>query len=198
MQPALINAGTEREKSIRKINFLRLVPGDSVKITTSGGGGYGDPLERDPDRVRADVELGYVSREQARDAYGVIIAPSGQLDGALTQQQRKKLKQKQKPSTGMFSLGEARERYDASWTPEGRKALSEILEALPILVRYRIKNEFHNRLFSAAREQPITADEITQCWTDLRPNFYPERYLADQFLPGRQVKAGSPEAISKP
>jgi N-methylhydantoinase B/oxoprolinase/acetone carboxylase alpha subunit len=39
----------------------------------SSGGGYGDPLERDPDRVLNDVEDGIVSREEAREIYGVVI-----------------------------------------------------------------------------------------------------------------------------
>ena len=35
-----------------------------------GGGGFGDPAERNPDAVRADVENGYVSAEQAKENYG--------------------------------------------------------------------------------------------------------------------------------
>lgn len=40
----------------------------------SGGGGFGDPLERDPVRVRDDVELGSVSPQAAREVYGVVLA----------------------------------------------------------------------------------------------------------------------------
>ena len=40
---------------------------------TSGGGGYGDPLKRDPDLVRKDVLDGYVSRKAGEDEYGVIL-----------------------------------------------------------------------------------------------------------------------------
>ena len=38
---------------------------------SSGGGGYGPPRERDPDRVRRDVAEGWISPERARDVYGV-------------------------------------------------------------------------------------------------------------------------------
>ena len=48
---------------------------------------------------------------------------------------------------------------------------------------YRIKNEFHKALYNETRDKPITREEIAQCWDDLRPRFYPERYLADQFRP---------------
>jgi hypothetical protein len=50
-------------------------------------------------------------------------------------------------------------------------------------VRYRIKNEIHFRLFKSERSDVITPEEIERCWAELRPIFYPERYLAEQFLP---------------
>jgi N-methylhydantoinase B len=45
--------------------------GDTVLVQTNGGGGYGDPLRRDPDRVRQDVRNGYVSAAAAVRSYGV-------------------------------------------------------------------------------------------------------------------------------
>jgi N-methylhydantoinase B len=39
----------------------------------SGGGGYGSPLDRDPEMVRADVLEGWVSIEKARQIYGVVL-----------------------------------------------------------------------------------------------------------------------------
>ncbi len=49
--------------------------GTSVVVCTAGGGGWGDPLERDPERVRFDVVEGLVSLESARNDYGVAIDP---------------------------------------------------------------------------------------------------------------------------
>jgi N-methylhydantoinase B len=49
--------------------------GDSVTIRGGGGGGYGDPIERDAAKVREDVYQGYVSQAAARDTYGVVIDP---------------------------------------------------------------------------------------------------------------------------
>lgn len=48
--------------------------GDVIVLQSAGGGGYGDPLERDPARVLEDVEEGYVSLDAARGLYGVVIA----------------------------------------------------------------------------------------------------------------------------
>jgi len=51
----------------------RTEPGSMSRYITNGGGGWGNPLERAPDRVISDVRNGYVSVEHARDAYGVVI-----------------------------------------------------------------------------------------------------------------------------
>ncbi|MDR7468130.1 MAG: hydantoinase B/oxoprolinase family protein [Armatimonadota bacterium] len=52
---------------------LEFRPGDVCVIRVPGGGGYGPPREREPDRVRRDVALGYVSRRAAREVYGVEV-----------------------------------------------------------------------------------------------------------------------------
>ena len=53
---------------------LDLVPGDIISVRTCGGGGYGPPEEREPERVLRDVLEGKVSTERARDIYRVAIA----------------------------------------------------------------------------------------------------------------------------
>ncbi len=55
--------------------LTQLKPGDVVIIDAAGGGGYGDPLERDPEMVERDVLEGYVTLERAREDYGVVINP---------------------------------------------------------------------------------------------------------------------------
>ena len=62
-----------------------LNPGDRVRFALSGGGGYGDPRERDPARVLDDVREGRVTIEGARNDYGVVIdAVTGAIDLAAT------------------------------------------------------------------------------------------------------------------
>jgi 5-oxoprolinase (ATP-hydrolysing)/N-methylhydantoinase A len=58
-------------------NPVTLQPGDELLIETAGGGGVGDPLEREPERVLEDVLQGYVSVTAARDIYGVVVDPAG-------------------------------------------------------------------------------------------------------------------------
>jgi N-methylhydantoinase B len=59
---------------------LEIQPGERVVSLTSGGGGYGDPLDRDPALVAHDVAEGWVSPQRAADVYGVVLAADA--DGA--------------------------------------------------------------------------------------------------------------------
>jgi N-methylhydantoinase B len=73
--------------------LTQLKPGDVVTIDAAGGGGYGNPLEREPERVERDVMEGYVSLEKAREDYGVIIHPKTlTLDEEATKKLRDSLK----------------------------------------------------------------------------------------------------------
>ena len=74
-----------------KVTGVAIRAGDIVVMQSAGGGGYGDPLAREPDRVRDDVLAGYVSPERARLGYGVVLAPSGEVDVATTQAERARL-----------------------------------------------------------------------------------------------------------
>ncbi|MCS5722878.1 hydantoinase B/oxoprolinase family protein [Herbiconiux sp. CPCC 203407] len=64
--------GTEREARV-STKRVPVQPGDLIRLLTAGGGGHGDPADRDPALVRRDVSEGYVSREAAASVYGVEI-----------------------------------------------------------------------------------------------------------------------------
>jgi len=70
-----------------KFAGIRLQRGDQVKLCSAGGGGFGDPYQRDPARVREDVRAGYVSSQAAREQYGVGLCDS-EIDTAVTAQLR--------------------------------------------------------------------------------------------------------------
>jgi N-methylhydantoinase B len=67
--------------------------GDVFRLDTPGGGGFGDPFEREPERVLADVREGYVSSEAAEKEYGVVVAETADgltADAAATGRKRNK------------------------------------------------------------------------------------------------------------
>jgi len=71
---------------------VALSPGDRVRIERVGGAGFGEPRERDPERVLADVLDGFVTPEAARETYGVELTPHGTgyvVDEAATRERRR-------------------------------------------------------------------------------------------------------------
>ena len=72
-----------REHPLPPIGLVELQPGECIRGLESGGGGYGDPLQRDIARVRHDVLEGWVSADHARTTYGVVVA--GRRDDASLQ-----------------------------------------------------------------------------------------------------------------
>ena len=68
-----------------KSNGAPLDAGDVMEIRTGGGGGYGDPLEREPARVARDILLGYTSMAAARDIYGVALTADDSVDASATE-----------------------------------------------------------------------------------------------------------------
>jgi N-methylhydantoinase B len=65
--------------------------GDLLILKLAGGGGYGDPIERDPEKVREDVIEDYVSREQAYEYYGVVLRNDLSIDLQQTESLRQKI-----------------------------------------------------------------------------------------------------------
>ncbi|MFD5385221.1 hydantoinase B/oxoprolinase family protein [Streptomyces sp. NPDC127074] len=70
----ILNPGSA---NLRFANSTRdVAAGDIIVNNTGGGGGYGNPLERSPQRVADDVRNGFVSLDAARERYGVVIDPA--------------------------------------------------------------------------------------------------------------------------
>ena len=73
---ALVHSKAKGDFEVLKTTGISLDAGDSVMAVAGGGGGYGNPVEREPEAVREDVIDGYVSIEGARNDYGVEIDPN--------------------------------------------------------------------------------------------------------------------------
>ena len=58
--------------------------GDTISVSTPGGGGYGNAFERDPELVARDVNLGYYTAEEIRERFGVALNPDGSADFETT------------------------------------------------------------------------------------------------------------------
>jgi len=93
-----------------KCDHVRVRAGDLLHYVTWGGGGWGDPYERDPELVATEVRRGLVTVAGAR-RYGVVLAADGTVDAEAT----KELRAQPRPRAQVFdfgfaSVGELRER----------------------------------------------------------------------------------------
>jgi N-methylhydantoinase B len=92
-----------------------LAAGQVLRVVTTGGGGWGDPLEREPELVRRDVSEGKVSLEAARAEYGVVLAPGAseeeyEIDSTETDTLRAAMRSARKALLPMIDRGPGYER----------------------------------------------------------------------------------------
>jgi N-methylhydantoinase B len=86
----LVRADGSEQLLESKLDHIKVEAGDLLLADTWGGGGCGDPLERETGKVHFDVEAGLVTVEGAR-RYGVVIRADGTVDGAATTALRKEM-----------------------------------------------------------------------------------------------------------
>jgi N-methylhydantoinase B len=104
----VINAGRPDEREVPPMSDGTILrAGDTIRIETGGGGGWGHPHDRAPERVREDVLGGFVTREAAARDYGVAIGADGAIDHAATQTLRR-----ERFATALFHRGEYRASLD--------------------------------------------------------------------------------------
>ena len=99
----LVRTDSGEEWLPAKCDGVSVKEGDVLYFNTWGGGGWGDPLERDADQVRVDVSRGLVSAEGAK-RYGVVIAADGTINSAATDTLRAKMGDGRE-DCGLFSFG---------------------------------------------------------------------------------------------
>jgi N-methylhydantoinase B len=86
-----------------KCDRVEVQPGDLLHYVTWGGGGWGDPLERDPVLLALEVRRGLVTADGARH-YGVVLGTDGTADPAATASLRAEMRA-QRPAPGVFDFG---------------------------------------------------------------------------------------------
>jgi N-methylhydantoinase B len=104
----LVRKDGSREALPSKIDNVRVSSGDRVVFRTAGGGGWGDPLERDPVRTRNDVARKLMSATKAREEYGVVLTGDGLVvDHKATEELRVSMRRNRK-APKLFDFGERR------------------------------------------------------------------------------------------
>ncbi|MBR0643045.1 hydantoinase B/oxoprolinase family protein [Plastoroseomonas hellenica] len=156
----LLNPGRPDERVLNNVDTFSANPGDIVSITSPGGGGRGDPLEREPARVLRDVVCGYVTREAAEADYGVVIRDEA-VDAVATEILRGR--RREGTIRRHFGFGPEREAFERIWDADAYGALTEILAALPVHWRHFVKR----RLMEAVTEEGGGAAAVRAAWDRL-------------------------------
>ena len=114
-QKILVRADGARHVIGNKVDDIEVHDGDQLHYITWGGGGWGDPLERDPALVALEVKRGLVTSQGARD-YGVVLTNRGDVDGQATEALRQEMRAK-RGAISVFDFGpsleELRDRCEA-------------------------------------------------------------------------------------
>ena len=139
----LLNPGSNHEVNLGNTDVLTIGPGDVIHVAAGGSGGWGDPLERNPAAVVRDVQAGFVTPEKAEEDYGVILV-NGSLDAAATEARRRDLARER----GFFDFGPERNAFEALWTEDNYRDLTELLEGMPVHWRFFLKH----RMFEAVAD----------------------------------------------
>ena len=164
----VLNPDTPAERVLPKIDVLALEPGDVLSVRTPGGGGHGHRLERAPAAVLADVMAGLLSREHAREAYGVVLA-GDRVDAPATAALRATQRQTSAPpEDAAFDFGPARRAHERRWPPALQDAFIALLMSLPAPYRAYARRTLYGRVETLAAQRPVTAADLEHLWRDLR------------------------------
>lgn len=167
----VLNPGGNKEVNLLNTDILTIGPGDIVHVGAGGSGGWGNPLERDPEAVLIDIQRGFVTPGAASDIYGVVLS-DGAVDQDGTNSRRKELDAAINGNGAFYDVGPERDAFEHVWTEDNYKALADLLAELPVHWRFFMKH----RVFEAIAErtddlQAPSASEIAECFHKLVSSF---------------------------
>ena len=140
----ILNRGTAQERELGRIDMLNLNAGDRVTVLTPGGGGYGDPFERDLAAVLDDHQRGLISTASAENDYGVVIQ-----DEAIDAEATARLRQANtaRGNGGLYHFGPEREAWETVCEDPTMTRLAETLCRVPLAVRGQTRKQFFEDIF---------------------------------------------------
>ena len=145
----LLNPGSNHEVNLGNTDILTIGPGDVLHVAAGGSGGWGDPLERDPDAVVRDIKSGFVTPDKAEAVYGVILR-NGSYDVDETKSLRAARIADQKNNDAFFDFGPERHEFEHVWTNDNYAILSDLISELPVHWRFFMKH----RMFETVANDP--------------------------------------------
>ncbi|WP_129544587.1 hydantoinase B/oxoprolinase family protein [Serratia sp. 1D1416] len=144
----IVNPGQSDERSIGKISVLELGQRDVLRITSSTGGAFGDPLERDIAPITREIESGMLSPERATAAYAIVFDQDGHIDAIATAKQRC---ERGKRTFTDFNFCSERERQDRVWPSATRQELASLVLTFEQRFRSQLVENVHHRMLAEGK-----------------------------------------------
>ena len=140
------NPGKPNQINLGNTDIVTVDPGDIIYVSCGGAGGWGCPIERDPEAVLHDYKCGWITRQHAKEIYGVVIG-GGSIDKKATTvcRKTKKLEASHNPSDSFYNVCDSQQDFEKVWTKQNYDKLTEGLSKLPISWRFFAKYQ----IFSA-------------------------------------------------
>ena len=145
------NPGKTNQINLGNTDIVTVDPGDIIYVSCGGAGGWGPPTERDPKAVLHDFKCGWITKQHAKEIYGVVIS-EGSVDKKATTACReiKKSESNHNPSDGFYNVSVSQQDFEKVWTKQNYEKLTEGLAKLPISWRFFAKHQ----IFSAIAKMP--------------------------------------------
>ena len=152
----ILNPGKDNEVNLGNTDVVNADPGDVIRITAAGGGGWGPAHERDPQSVLRDVRGGFISIDGAAQDYGVIIRDN-EIDQAATDERRREMLST--ASNEFFGHSAGRIAFEKIWTLQLYDKLTELLWRSPVNWRYFVKHRLFDAV-AAMQDQEIAPADL--------------------------------------
>jgi N-methylhydantoinase B len=158
------NLGEPGEQELGKIDMIELDAGETISVFTPGGGGYGNPLERDPARVLADVRNGFVTIAGGEAGYGVIIRDDA-VDDAATAGLRAARGHEvtERRSRAQFDFGAERMLWESVFDDALMARIIRLIYAQPTAARQTLRRRIYRPALDCIKQNvPFDAVALQQ------------------------------------
>ena len=132
----MVRADGSEQWMVSKCDRIAVAPGDTLYFNTWGGGGWGDPLERDAEQVALDTKRGLVTKDGAR-RYGVVLTETLSVDERATADLRSRMAS-ERGDVALFNTGgtveelKARCKADTTLDPPRQPVFQKWMQAQPM------------------------------------------------------------------